>query len=144
MSHYVYITRKPDPTADDGSEISEQDWRELALAQSDLRSPTSEELATSSLPGSVQASDFALSVDEAGMAWLAWHEGQVEVRNPDTSTIARLLRLAPQLGARVVSETGETFDATGAHAGFEAWSEFHEAPKRPSLFKRLFGGAGGT
>ena len=145
MSHYVYITRRPDPSVAKGFEIAERDWRELAMAQPDLRLPTHEELASAaSQPGGVEASDFALSLGDAEIAWLTWYGGQVEVEHPDTSTIARLIQLAPQLGARVVSETGETFDSSGAHAGFESWSEFHGPRKRPSLFKRLFGLADST
>ncbi len=139
MSHYVYITRKPDPTSDEGSEITQRDWRELALTQADLRSPTPEELAASH-PGAVQPSDFALALGDAAVTWLSWHEGQVEVGNPDPRIIARLSGLAQLLGARVVSETGEIFDTNGAQAGFEPWSEFYQPPSKPSLFKRLFGG----
>lgn len=139
MSLYVYITRKPDPSADEGPEIAEREWRELALAQSDLRPPTPGQ-ATPSHPGEPRAADFTFYLDGRAAAWLSWDEGQVEVKNPDPRTIARLVSLAAMLGARVVSETGEIFDANGAHAGFERWSEFHEPPGKPSLFKRLFGG----
>lgn len=144
MSLYVFISRRPDPTTDDGAEISEDEWYTLAARESDLRRPNAAELREESSPGSVQASDVAWQSPDGTLVWLSWYAGQIEVRNADQPTIARLVELAKDLSARVVSETGEVFDSQGVHAGFEPWSEFYEAPRKASVFRRLFGKADGT
>ena len=144
MSLYVFISRKPDPTMDEGQDIPESDWRALIRSQPDFRMPTTEELATPSVPGGPQTSDFIWQRKNGEEAWFSFYSGQVEVKSADPSIIARMQELASSLAARVVSETGESFDAKGEHAGFEQWSEFYVAPPRPSLLRRLFGNRSGS
>jgi hypothetical protein len=47
-----------------------------------------------------------------------WYEGEIDVKNPDQATIARMKTLAAQLRASVISETGEIFNDDGSSAGF--------------------------
>jgi len=145
MSLYVFISRKPDPTMDEGQDIPESDWRALLSTQPDFRMPTTEELATPSFSGGPQASEFIWQRKDGEDAWFSFCSGQVEVKSADPPIIARMQELASSLAARVVSETGEFFGAKGEHAGFEQWSEFYVAPKKkPSLLSRLFSGRSGT
>jgi hypothetical protein len=82
--------------------------------------------------------------DDGGAVWFTWLDGQVAVKNADEPIVVRMLSLAHDLSARVVSETGEMFNPNGAHAGFEKWSEYYVLPKKPSLLARWFGGRDGT
>jgi hypothetical protein len=51
--------------------------------------------------------------------WFYWHNGEIELRNPPESAIAKAMKLAQRLDARVLSETGEIFNPDGTHKGFE-------------------------
>jgi hypothetical protein len=143
VSLYLFISRKPDPTTDEGPDITEQEWRELLAGEFSLRPPLPEEIEVG-VPGGVAATDVALPSQDGTVTWVSWAHGQLEVKNASQSAIARMALIADKLSARVVSETGEVFDGQGAHAGFEPWSEFYVPEKKPSFFSRLFRKPGGT
>lgn len=143
MSFYVYISRKPNPTSGEGPEIPEAEWRGLIEGERDFRVPTQAERDTEG-SGRPEACSFIWQRPDGDIAWFSWCDGQVEVKNADEAIIRRMSQLAGELAARVVTETGERFDAEGHHAGFEEWSDFYVAPKKPSLLSRLFGKRDGT
>ena len=62
-----------------------------------------------------------------GEAWLDWHAGNVETKNPGEALIDKMVAIARQLGATVQGDDGEIY-----HSG-------HEPPRypQPSLFDRL-------
>jgi hypothetical protein len=120
MSIYVFISRRPSPLEDHGPEISESEWREVALSQHDFRIPAADEIDAWS-----GASDLLWTGGGTDPWRFSWNNGQVEVKGATESSIVRMRELAQMLHARVVSETGEIFDEYGRHAGFEKWSEFN-------------------
>jgi hypothetical protein len=65
--------------------------------------------------------------------------GQVDVRNPDDVTLARMAALASGLGANVIGEQGELFDASGKSLGVHDLPE-DPGKRKPSWLRRLFGG----
>jgi hypothetical protein len=140
MSYYVTITRKPNPYWKAGPEISEAEWRAVALQEADFRPPTEAEKA--------EAAPFTSPTDivwtghpEHPTVWFDWHQGQIDVNNPDDTILAVMARLAARLGAQLLGEGGERFDVLGKSLGVE---DFPEEPgtKRPSWWQRLF--TGGT
>ena len=71
--------------------------------------------------------------------WFSWYKGQIDVRNPDDFTLAKMAALAARLRANVIGEQGERFDASGKSLGV------HDLPEEPrtrntSWPRRLFGG----
>ena len=111
MSTYVYISRRSDPLDDTGPSIAAESWLQYVDSEPDFRTPERSEaewlgpyariLSNYSIP-------FAFD----------WANGQVEVKNPDAPTIARMKQLAAKFSSSVFSETGELFDDSGTHAGF--------------------------
>jgi len=101
---------------------------ELADTQRGRRTPPYDVLIESSIPGikpirvGVQRAPSYLiwTGDPAiGPIWFAWSNGQVEIKNPPKPAIAKAMKLAQRLDARVVGESGEIFNPDGTHKGFE-------------------------
>ena len=104
MSIYVAISRRNDPLDDDGDSISFDDWLAIVDAADDFER---------------DGDAFIWTAHPAGVRFqFEWSEGQIEVKNPDPPTIARMQNLAKELDAAVFSETGEVFDDDGVSAGF--------------------------
>lgn len=61
--------------------------------------------------------------------WFDFRHGRVVVKNPDEPTIEKMLGVARGLGAHVVGDDGETYDAPGAPP----------TPAKPSLSARVSG-----
>jgi hypothetical protein len=116
MSIYVTITRNPNPFWKGGERIAEADWRRVALADAGFRVPTEAELRNGApwvRPGDLVWAGHA----EYPEVWFSWSKGQIDVKNPDECIIAKMMTLAARLGARVISEQGESFDANGNSLG---------------------------
>jgi hypothetical protein len=143
MSIYVHITRRPNPVINSGESIDEETWQSLALSDPEFSILTEAELAEvrrrwptplpdllveSSRPGIAPISvggrrppSFLIWTGDPaiGQIWFMWSNGQVEIKNPPESAIAKAMKLAQQLDARVVGENGEIFNPDGTHKGFE-------------------------
>jgi len=147
ISIYVFITRKPDPLVKAGNDIGLQEWHEHALRAGDFRVPDSADLADVGppIPDIHRVLIWTGHFHESSV-WFEWIDGQVEAKYVDEAAIVRMQEMAAKLGARVISEQGEVFDASGNHAGFAldpnrllptqggGNSPWH----KPSLWKRLF------
>ena len=138
MSIYVYITRKPNPLEGAGTPVTRRDWEGIAVDSGVFRRADD-----------VTSVDSDQPLEDAALIWTGhprgfeisflWQHDQVEVKGPDQPTLAFMSTIAGKLNARVVSETGEKFNADGSHASFEPYSEFYQPPKR-SFFARILGG----
>jgi hypothetical protein len=142
----VFITRKPDPLLNVGDDIGLEDWREHALHEGDFRVPDAADLAEAGTPvPDVQRVLVWTGHSQHPRVWFEWVDGQVEAKYLDEATIVRMQEMAAKLGARVISEQGEVFDAMGNHAGF-ALDPNRPLPapsggppwRKPSLWNRLF------
>jgi hypothetical protein len=137
LSIYVTITRNPSPLWSGGERITESEWREAALAEGDFRPPTEAELREEA--PSAWPDDLVWTGHPRHPAvWFSWDDGQVDVKYLGEVTIAKMMKLAGRLRARVISEQGELFDADGRSLGL------HDLPdepgtRKPSLLSRLFG-----
>ncbi len=112
MSLYVSITRRAEPLAEDGPTITSQEWLDCVGGEPDFRVPEGGELKWVGPIARVWSGhgEYPVVFD--------WVDGQVDVKNPDERTVARMKRLATKLAANVVSETGEIFRESGESAGF--------------------------
>jgi hypothetical protein len=113
MSIYVYISRRADPFNDEEPSITAKEWLLSVDGDSAFRIAREDEskwLGENARiwTGHQHAPAFAFD----------WVHGQIEVKNPDAQTIAKMQELASKLRAKVFSETGELFDDAGAHTGF--------------------------
>lgn len=138
MSYYVTITRKPSPFWKGGPEISEAEWRATALAEPGFRAPTEAEKAEVAL--FTRPTDLVWTGHpEYPTVWFDWHQGQIDVKNPDETILAVMARFATRLNARLMGEDGKRFDEAGNSIGVE---EFPEEPgtKKQSWWQRLFAG----
>ncbi len=111
MSIHVYISRRADPLDEAGPSIAASEW--LSSTDSDstfrvAREGESEWLGRHARIWSSHRHSPAFD----------WVNGQIEVKNPDSETIAKMKEVAAKLRANVFSESGELFDNAGGHAGF--------------------------
>lgn len=111
MSIYVYITRRSSPDDESGDAISRTEWHGVVADAIDFRVPFRSELALAPWSGGLDADARVWTGHPGVSAWpFEWRDGQIEVKNPDDATLARMRAVALQLGARVQSEAGEVFD----------------------------------
>jgi len=111
MSIYVYISRRAGPLDEGGPSIAASEWLSVIEKDSTLR---------------VARQDESEWLGRHARIWSGhqhspafdWVNGQIEVKDPDGETIAKMKELAAKLQASVFSESGELFDNTGGHAGF--------------------------
>lgn len=122
MSIYVYLTRRLNPTLDEEPHIGEAEWLAVATADGSFRAASDLEREQTGLRRpSILIWTGHPDGDEA---WFSWTSGQIDVRNPDEPMIAKMMTLAPKLGAHVISEMGEVFNEDGTHKCFvdgEPW-----------------------
>ena len=105
MSISVAISRRSDPFDESGPAIEKDEWQAIANSSTDFQ---------------FSADAIYLWTGNAAAVPIAfeWWDGQVEVKNPDAVTIARMKQLARKMNATVFSETGEVFNEAGHSAGF--------------------------
>jgi hypothetical protein len=116
VSIYVSITRRIDPLDEAGPSIESAEWRSTFESDSEFRVPTDAELADALLgPDDVPA--LWLAHPEGEPTWFVLSAGNIDVKNPDHPLLTKMARVAQVLGARLISETGETFDSAGNSLG---------------------------
>ncbi len=96
MAYDLRITRATDWTANEGREISGDEW--LSVVESDP------ELAP-------DPSNGPYSVTWSG-AWFDWCDGNVFTTDPDRATVAKMLRLAEALAGAVQGDDGEFYESS--------------------------------
>ncbi len=133
MSYYVTITRKPSPHWKGGPQISEVEWRELAMAEPHFRPPTEPEKAAAAQRGSPTRGTELVWTGHPTCTevWFDWYQGQIDVKNPDEIMLTLMARLAARLDAQLLGEEGERFDACGKSLGVEDLPE-EPGTKKPS------------
>ena len=120
MGYDLHITRKVHWSDEDGPTISPDEW--LAVLDSDP------ELSRATDAGT----DGSLSGAWKGETLFWFDDGEVVCKNPDEAIIHKMVTIAKRLGATVQGDDGEHYP------------ESLPPPKpaaRPSLWRRLFGGA---
>lgn len=127
----MHITRARHWTDSDASPIGEGDWARLVGSDPDLEMTGVAEADTSD--GTLRYENRGLAVwrghPSGEKVWFDFRRGRVVVKNPDEATIEKMLVVAQGLGARVVGDDGETYEAAGQPP----------RPAKPSLSARLSG-----
>ena len=104
MGYEIHVTRAPDHYYENkGHEITAAEW--LALVDADP------ELKLAGYNGPY----FALWSGQSRNSepWFCWYEGNVDTKSPDPPTLAKALRIAESLGARVQGDDGEIYGPDG-------------------------------
>lgn len=111
MSYYLFVTRKPDPTEDDGPEISALEWQAVVAADPAL--------VLADPPGKKPHDQGIYAVWNGHPCgypiWFELREGSVAVNlhagavggEIDREILAKLRSFARQLKSNIVSELGE-------------------------------------
>lgn len=115
MGYNFYITRAPDWFDNAESRIALEDWLSYVASDPEMRLDNFAEADTSD--GTLRSENVGLVVwtayshhDSAGnMAWFDYQNGNIVVKNPDEEIIAKLLRIAASLAARVQGDEGEFY-----------------------------------
>ncbi|MGW1540450.1 hypothetical protein ACWCPM_09440 [Streptomyces sp. NPDC002309] len=110
MGYDVHITRRTPWWADEGEQITREEWAAVVEADPDLEMV---QVARSSPRGQ----DVVLEYRHAWLAqmvthperdahgaWLDWRLGRVVVKNPDAVLIEKMREIAGLLGARVLGD----------------------------------------
>ena len=101
MGFDVHITRANDWAHNKDQEISAEEWLHYVEEDNELaRDPQNGDYA-------------AVWVDRARCpeAWLDWFEGNIYTTNPDQQTLAKMLRVASDLRARVQGDDGKAIES---------------------------------
>lgn len=124
MGHDVHITRKTEWSANEGAEISLQEWLDVVESDEEFRLDGFAEATTTGGETLRIESDgiavwTAYSGDGVGgnMAWFCYSGGEVVVKNPDEEMLGKMCRVADRLGAHVQGDDGERYDVSTESAG---------------------------
>ena len=129
MGYDAYITRAPHWIDSEGYEIERNEWLDLIESDGELH------LA----PEYGQC--FAVFGDAAtsSQRWLDWAQGNVFTKNPDETTLRKMLDLAERLNAKVQGDEGETYIGVSPLRWIDPEGTMHSTAQRP-WYQRLFGG----
>ena len=134
MGYDLHITRARSWLESESWPITEGEWRALVASDPALE-----------VTGVAEAgSGPVVRYENPGLArwrhpdgeevWFDLRDGRVVVKNPDEPTIAKMIAVASQLGARVVGDEGEVYERAGvpARPATLSWRE-----RVSSWFERL-------
>jgi hypothetical protein len=101
MGYDLHITRADLWAANEGREITRQEWHCLVADDPELALDP------------VNGEDYALW---SGMCrypdpWFQWWRGNISTKNPDRAVVNKMLQLASRLGAKVQGDDGEVYKA---------------------------------
>ena len=99
MGYDVHITRADDWSANEGCEISTEEWHAIIEQDPSLR------LAGYNGP------HFAIwdGHPEDREAWLDWFDGNITTKYPDEALLGKMLEIANRLNAKVQGDEGEVY-----------------------------------
>ena len=120
MGYNVYITRREDWFAEDGPEISLQEWIDLVHTDKEMRLDGYAEARTAN--GDVlRVNDESMAVwieyskhdVDGNAAWIWHHQGNIVAKNPDQEIRRKMWRLAQAVSAKVQGDDSELYGADG-------------------------------
>ncbi len=113
MGYGLHITRKADCSDTEGPRIGLSEWEAIIASDPEL-----------ALDAASQCGDwvFASFCGEAGS--LAWVDGEIRTKNPDTPRVIKMVAIARRLNAQVQGDDGEIYREDG--------SSFHPEPTVPA------------
>ncbi len=99
MGYELHITRARFWAENEGSEISQDEWRALVDSDPDLTID-------------VRNGPFfavLISQSEETPGWLDWSDGNISTKNPNRDLLAKMLQIADTLEAAVQGDDGELY-----------------------------------
>jgi hypothetical protein len=105
MGYDLHVTRADTWLDSEATPITFDEWQAYFVTDPSLRS------------GGEESPECVLWADhprEPFPIW--WYEGEVRCKNPDEATVAKLVAIARQLGARVLGDDGEEYSIGPAGA----------------------------
>lgn len=127
MGYEFHITRREFYADEHGPGISSDEWLALVEADEEL------ELAVENGPY------FARFLGDCrygrGMGWFDWQDGCVSTKNPDEAIVAKMLKLARALDAKVQGDDGEIYVTPDLASGFVEPT----APRKSGFFADIAG-----
>lgn len=126
MGYELHITRREFHADDQGPEISAEEW--LALVDAD---PALERVVEN---GPYFARFLGDCRYGRGIGWFDWWNGCVSTKNPDEAILAKMLKLAEALDAKVQGDDGEIYVAPDLETGFVVPTV---SADRSTLFRRV-------
>jgi hypothetical protein len=120
MGYDLHITRADDWVENERQQIEASEWHALIESDPELR-----------LAGGYHGPHFAFwdGHPEDDEAWLDWHDGNIETKNPDDRLVRKMIEIAGRLGAKVQGDDGELYTEESLDA---------PPPKRPLFWTMPF------
>src|SRR5262249_43432541 len=110
MGYELHITRKEN-WFDDGPDISDDEWRRYVAQDPEMEIVG---LAEASTPNGqtlrYESPLLARWRNGSSEAWFDFRHGRVIVKSPDEEMVAKMVRIARTLRARVQGDDGEFYD----------------------------------
>ena len=129
MGYDLHITRGGHWAENDGARISVDEW--LAVVEND------KELTLS--PGNASYLADWSGPSKHAEPWLAWHDGNIYSKNPDSALLRKMVQLAAQLRARVQGDDGEFYTGDEQLDDHHVTAERSYAARSRSLWHRITG-----
>lgn len=137
MGYEVHITRKSDWFAEEGAEITLQEWLACVESDPDMRLDDAAEAVNADgetirfeRPGIAVWTAYRGHGEGGNMAWFCHFDDRITVKNPDLEILAKMHHLSRALGAKVQGDDGEIYDAFGD----SDWQEpVSDSPAKPSI-----------
>jgi len=140
MGYDLHITKAQFDWETKEFPISLSEWEGVATGDPDLRYATENYYQRRTLGGGSERIHPWLLVSHPEEPPLWFMDGAISCKNPDEATIRKMVVLAEKLGARVIGEEGETYDAEGQCTPWKPPAgEVEPTPAKRSFLKRWFG-----
>jgi hypothetical protein len=125
MGYDLHITRRSEWADDDGPEITLEEWKAYVASDDEVR-PDSDNGPT----------DFLWAAHPQEPWPLCWDRGEINTKNPDETTIRKLVAIANRLSATVQGDDGEIYREDGTSYQRES-STPAPSPAQPGLLTRI-------
>ncbi|MEX1827166.1 hypothetical protein [Luteibacter sp. CQ10] len=139
MGYDIHITRKTHWFDDEGPTISMEEWKAYIASDPELRLDGYAETTVGNgavlrVKNEGMAVWTAYSKDNTAWIWL--DSSGIVAKNPDNEILRKMFQIAQMLGARVVGDDDEEYDADGEMVATDDFSQHDippdsQAPKRP-------------
>lgn len=117
MGYSLHITRKANWSDDDDSaEISLHEWRRYVQSDDEMEMESTatgmtknDEVLEFESEGLAFWRNYSRHGKDGNKAWFLFHNGQIEVKNPDVEIRNKMIAVAASLNAKVQGDDGEEY-----------------------------------
>lgn len=106
MGYDVHITRAEEWSANEGREITADEWLEFIQSDPEL------------IPVPENGEYFVVwrGATKYPETWFSWSDGNITTKHPDSATLRKMLQMARAFEAKIQGDDGEVYDETAVES----------------------------